>query len=36
MGHGQAVLHDSSTGVNFGASDPRADGSTEPEPIAAR
>jgi gamma-glutamyltranspeptidase/glutathione hydrolase len=33
MGRGQAVLHDSATGTNFGASDPRADGSAEPEPI---
>ena len=33
MGRGQAVLHDSKRGVNFGASDPRADGSAEPEPI---
>jgi gamma-glutamyltranspeptidase/glutathione hydrolase len=32
MGRGQAVLHNSTTGVNFGASDPRADGSAEPEP----
>lgn len=32
MGRGQAVLHDSRTGVNYGASDPRADGSAEPEP----
>lgn len=32
MGRGQAVLHDSNTGVNYGASDPRADGSAEPEP----
>jgi gamma-glutamyltranspeptidase/glutathione hydrolase len=32
MGRGQAVLHDSKTGVNFGGSDPRADGSAEPEP----
>ena len=32
MGRGQAVLHDSSTHVNYGASDPRADGSAEPEP----
>ena len=32
MGRGQAVLHDSKTGVNYGASDPRADGSAEPEP----
>jgi gamma-glutamyltranspeptidase/glutathione hydrolase len=36
MGRGQAVLHDSATGVNYGASDARADGSAEPEfpPIA--
>jgi gamma-glutamyltranspeptidase / glutathione hydrolase len=34
MGRGQAVLHDSKSGVNFGASDPRADGSAEPEPPA--
>ena len=26
MGRGQAVMHDDKTGVNFGASDPRADG----------
>jgi len=32
MGRGQAVLHDSGTKVNYGASDPRADGSAEPEP----
>lgn len=32
MGRGQAVLHDSKTGVNYGASDPRADGSAEIEP----
>ncbi|MGA8510798.1 MAG: gamma-glutamyltransferase [Candidatus Sulfotelmatobacter sp.] len=31
MGRGQAVLHDSTTGTNFAASDPRADGSAEPE-----
>jgi gamma-glutamyltranspeptidase / glutathione hydrolase len=31
MGRGQAVLHDSKTAVNYGASDPRADGSAEPE-----
>ena len=31
MGRGQAVLHDSSSGVNYGASDARADGSAEPE-----
>lgn len=33
MGRGQAVLRDSKHRVNFGASDPRADGSAEPEPI---
>jgi gamma-glutamyltranspeptidase / glutathione hydrolase len=32
MGRGQAILHDSKTGVNYGASDARADGSAEPEP----
>ncbi|MBZ5567869.1 MAG: gamma-glutamyltransferase [Acidobacteriia bacterium] len=32
MGRGQAVLHDSSTGINYGASDARADGSAEPQP----
>jgi gamma-glutamyltranspeptidase/glutathione hydrolase len=31
MGRGQAVLHDSATGVNFGASDPRGDGAAVPE-----
>ena len=31
MGRGQAVLHDSTKKVNFGASDPRADGSAEVE-----
>jgi gamma-glutamyltranspeptidase/glutathione hydrolase len=31
MGRGQAVLHDSSTGINLGASDPRADGAAIPE-----
>ncbi|MBV8050671.1 MAG: gamma-glutamyltransferase [Acidobacteriaceae bacterium] len=35
MGRGQAVIHDSKTGVNYGASDPRADGSAEPEPPPA-
>lgn len=29
----QAVLHDSKSKVNYGASDPRADGSAEPEPL---
>ena len=32
MGRGNAVMHDSSTGVNYGGSDARADGSAEPEP----
>jgi gamma-glutamyltranspeptidase / glutathione hydrolase len=32
MGRGQAVLHDSKTGVNYGASDPRTDGSAEIQP----
>ncbi len=31
MGRGQAILHDSKTGLNFGASDPRADGAAIPE-----
>jgi gamma-glutamyltranspeptidase / glutathione hydrolase len=31
MGRGQAVLHNSATGVNYGASDPRADGAAVPE-----
>jgi len=34
MGGGQAVLHDSATGVNYGASDPRKDGAAIPEPDA--
>jgi gamma-glutamyltranspeptidase / glutathione hydrolase len=33
MGRGQAILHDSKTGINYAASDPRADGSAVPEPI---
>jgi gamma-glutamyltranspeptidase / glutathione hydrolase len=32
VGGGQAVLHNSSTGVNYGASDPRKDGEAIPEP----
>ena len=32
MGRGQAVMHNAKTGMNFGASDPRADGVAEPEP----
>jgi gamma-glutamyltranspeptidase/glutathione hydrolase len=35
MGRGNAVVHDTRTGINFGASDPRADGSAEPEPPPA-
>ncbi len=31
MGRGQAVLHDSTTNVNYGASEPRADGAAVPE-----
>jgi gamma-glutamyltranspeptidase/glutathione hydrolase len=31
MGRGQAVMHNAKTGMNFGASDPRADGVAEPE-----
>jgi gamma-glutamyltranspeptidase / glutathione hydrolase len=33
MGRGQAVIHNSKTGMNSAASDPRADGVAEPEPI---
>jgi gamma-glutamyltranspeptidase/glutathione hydrolase len=33
MGRGQAILHDAKTGVNYAASDPRADGAAIPEPI---
>ena len=33
MGRGQAVMHNSKTGMNSAASDPRADGVAEPEPI---
>jgi gamma-glutamyltranspeptidase/glutathione hydrolase len=33
MGRGQAVLRDCKAAVNYGASDPRADGSAEPEPL---
>lgn len=32
MGRGNAVLHDSKSNINYGGSDPRADGSAEPEP----
>jgi gamma-glutamyltranspeptidase/glutathione hydrolase len=34
MGGGQAVIHDSATGLNWGASDPRKDGAAVPEPAA--
>ena len=33
MGRGQAILHDSRTGTNYAASDPRSDGAAMPEPI---
>jgi gamma-glutamyltranspeptidase/glutathione hydrolase len=33
VGGGQAVMRDYSTGVNFGASDPRKDGAAIPEPL---
>lgn len=33
MGGGQVVLRDYSTGVNYGASDPRKDGAAIPEPV---
>ena len=33
MGRGQAILHNSKTGINYAASDPRADGIAAPEPI---
>jgi gamma-glutamyltranspeptidase/glutathione hydrolase len=32
MGGGQVVVHNTGTGVNYGASDPRKDGSAVPEP----
>ena len=31
LGPGQAVMHNSATGVNYGASDPRGDGAAVPE-----
>jgi gamma-glutamyltranspeptidase/glutathione hydrolase len=34
MGRGQAILHDSNTGINYAASDPRADGAAIPQPIS--
>jgi len=33
MGRGQVVVHNSKTGMNAAASDPRADGVAEPEPL---
>lgn len=36
MGRGQAVLYNSKTGIKYGASDPRADGNAEPEPLPRR
>jgi gamma-glutamyltranspeptidase/glutathione hydrolase len=33
MGRGQAVVHNTKTGLNSAGSDPRADGVAEPEPI---
>ncbi|MEQ1728932.1 MAG: gamma-glutamyltransferase [Vicinamibacterales bacterium] len=33
VGGGQAVLHDQTTRVNYGASDPRKDGAAIPEPV---
>jgi gamma-glutamyltranspeptidase/glutathione hydrolase len=35
MGRGQAILHDLQTGINYAASDPRADGAAIPEPVTA-
>lgn len=34
VGGGQAVLRNDSTGVNYGASDPRKDGAAVPEPLS--
>jgi gamma-glutamyltranspeptidase/glutathione hydrolase len=33
MGRGQAILHNSKTGMNYAASDPRGDGAAVPEPM---
>ncbi len=35
VGGGQSVMHDRSTGVNSGGSDPRKDGAAIPEPVGA-
>jgi gamma-glutamyltranspeptidase/glutathione hydrolase len=34
VGGGQAVMRDSKTGINYGASDPRKDGAAIPEPVS--
>lgn len=34
MGRGQAILRDLDTGINYAASDPRADGAATPEPVS--
>jgi len=36
MGGGQAVRRDFSSGVNFGASDPRKDGAAIPQAVASK
>ena len=36
MGRGQAILHNSASGTNYAASDPRADGAAIPEPLTLR
>jgi gamma-glutamyltranspeptidase/glutathione hydrolase len=36
VGGGQAVLRDFTTGVNYGASDPRKDGAAIPQPLLAK
>lgn len=36
MGRGQAILHNSRTGTNYAASDPRADGAAVPEPLVLK
>jgi len=33
MGRGQAIFHNSKTGTNYAASDPRADGAAVPQPV---
>jgi gamma-glutamyltranspeptidase/glutathione hydrolase len=36
MGGGQAVMRNTSSGVNYGASDPRKDGAAVPEPVSRK